>query len=257
MNARRATALFAATLAAAAATLAWTRGSPNASAHAGVAPASDPSPVASEPAAIASAATASTPAGQDAPSAKLALFDGKSLAGWKQVLEDPKADPAKTWSVKDSVIHVTGKPAGYIRTEKSFKNYYLVVEWRWPAEAGNSGVLLHMQRDDKVWPYSVEAQLQSGSAGDFWLIGGATAQVDDRRRNPNAANNVKRLSAAEKPLGEWNRYEITCLDGAVILVVNGELMNFARKAVPDEGFICLQSEGVPIEFRKVELTPIP
>jgi len=188
---------------------------------------------------------------------KIALFDGRSLAGWKQFLPDPKADPAKTWSVKDGVIHCTGTPAGYLRTEKSFRNYFLVVEWRWPANAGNSGVLLHTQREDKLWPYSVEAQLHSGSAGDFWLIDGATANVDDSRRNPAASINVKHLQRAEKPLGEWNRYEITCLDGNVVLVVNGELVNCGRDATPDEGAICLQSEGAPIEFRKVELTPIP
>ncbi len=188
---------------------------------------------------------------------RIALFNGKDLAGWKQYLPDPKDDPAKTWSVKDGVIHCTGAPNGYLRTEKAFKDYLLVVEWRWPAQPGNSGVLLHMQREDKVWPYSVEAQLQSGSAGDFWLIDGATAKVDDARRNPGAPINVKHLKGAEKPVGEWNRYEITCIDGRVVLVINGELVNVGRDATPNEGFICLQSEGAPIDFRTVELTPIP
>src|SRR5262245_32920929 len=110
-------------------------------------------------------------------STKVALFDGKSLAGWVQFLPD-KADPAKTWSVKDGVIRCTGTPAGYLRTEKTFKNYFLVVEWRWPEKPGNSGVLLHMQKDDKVWRYSVEAELGSGSAGDFWLIYGSDVKID-------------------------------------------------------------------------------
>ena len=188
---------------------------------------------------------------------KLALFNGKDLAGWKQLLPGSDADPAKTWSVKEGVIHCEGTPAGYLRTEKTFKNYYLVVEWRWPANPSNSGVLVHMQGEDKLWPKSIEAQLESGNAGDFWLIDGATAQVDDTRRNPGAAINVKHLKGAENPPGEWNRYEITCVDGAVILVVNGELMNIGRHCTPDEGSICLQSEGSPIDFRKVELTPIP
>ncbi len=187
---------------------------------------------------------------------KVALFDGKSLAGWVQYLPDG-ADPAKTWSVKDGVIRCTGTPAGYLRTEKTFKNYFLVVEWRWPEKAGNSGVLIHMQRGDKVWPYSVEAQLESGNAGDFWLIEGATLEVDDTRRNPSAKINVKHLAGVEKPLGEWNRYEITSIDGNVILVVNGELVNFGRRAVPNEGHVLLQSEGTPIEFKTIEITPFP
>src|SRR5262245_48946577 len=63
-------------------------------------------------------------------SPKIALFNGKDLTGWVQYLPDG-ADPSKTWSVKDGAIHCTGEPAGYIRTEKNFKNYFLVVEWRW------------------------------------------------------------------------------------------------------------------------------
>jgi hypothetical protein len=195
-------------------------------------------------------------AGPAAGGTKVALFDGKSMAGWVQYLPDG-ADPAKTWSVKDGVIRCTGTPVGYLRTEKTFKNFFLVVEWRWPEKAGNSGVLIHMQKGDKVWPYSIEAQLESGNAGDFWLIEGATLEVDDTRRNPGAKTNVKHLAGVEKPLGEWNRYEITSIDGNVVLVVNGELVNFGRHAVPDEGHVLLQSEGTPIEFKTVEITPFP
>jgi hypothetical protein len=189
-------------------------------------------------------------------SGKVALFDGKGLTGWVQYLPDG-SDPAKTWSVKDGVIRCAGTPVGYLRTEKTFKNFFLVVEWRWPEKAGNSGVLIHMQKGDKVWPYSIEAQLESGNAGDFWLIEGATLEVDDTRRNPGAKTNVKHLAGVEKPLGEWNRYEITSIDGNVVLVVNGELVNFGRHAVPDEGHVLLQSEGTPIEFKTVEITPFP
>src|SRR5262245_54550915 len=187
---------------------------------------------------------------------KGALFDGKDLAGWVQFLPG-NADPAKTWSVKDGVIRCTGTPAGYLRTEKTFKNYFLVVEWRWPEKPGNSGVLLHMQKDDKVWPYSVEAQLESGNAGDFWLIDGADVKIDEARRNPGAKTNIKHIAGAEKKPGEWNRYEITSIDGNIVLVINGELVNVGRGAVPDEGHVLLQSEGAPIEFRTIEITPFP
>lgn len=186
---------------------------------------------------------------------KAALFNGRDLSGWVQFLPD-HADPSKTWSVKDGLIRCTGTPAGYLRTEKSFKNYFLAVEWRWSGAAGgNSGVLLHMQRDDHVWPYSIEAQLEDRNAGDFWFIDGSTLKVDETRRNSTNQRNVRHLACTEKPVGEWNRYEITCIDGNVILVVNGELVNFGRAAVPSEGRICLQSEGAPIEFRLIEITP--
>jgi hypothetical protein len=192
---------------------------------------------------------------QSTASTKVALFNGKDLSGWVQFLPD-HADPSKTWSVKDGLIRCTGTPAGYLRTEKSFRNYFLAVEWRWSGgPGGNSGVLLHMQRDDHVWPYSIEAQLEDRNAGDFWFIDGSTLKLDETRRNPGNQRNVKHLVCAEKPVGEWNRYEITSIDGDVILVVNGELVNVGRAAVPSEGRICLQSEGAPIEFRLVEITP--
>ncbi|MSR47987.1 MAG: DUF1080 domain-containing protein [Planctomycetes bacterium] len=197
------------------------------------------------------------PAGVAVADTKIVLFNGKDLTGWKRVLDNANADPAKTWSVVDGAIRCSGQPSGYIRTEQSFKNYFLVIEWRWPEQPTNSGVLLHMQGNDQVWPKSVEAQLMSGQAGDFWLIDGATAKVDDARRNPDATINVKALAKAEHKPGDWNRYQITCIDGTVVLVINGELMNIGRECTPNEGFICLQSEGSPIEFRKVELTPIP
>jgi hypothetical protein len=187
-------------------------------------------------------------------SAKIALFDGKDLAGWVQFLPD-HADPSRTWSVKDGVIRCTGEPAGYLRTERVFRNYLLAVEWRWSGAPGNSGVLLHMQREDHVWPYSIEAQLENRNAGDFWLIDGSNVRVDEARRNPGAKTNVKHVVCAEKPVGEWNRYEITSIDGNVILVINGELVNVGRDAIPSEGHVCLQSEGAPIEFRLVEITP--
>ena len=96
------------------------------------------------------------------------LFDGKTLGGWTFVVKPDKngkkADPKDTWSVRDGIIICTGKPNGCAVTQKEFGDYILKLKWRFPAESkgGNSGVLLHVQ-DDKYWPTSVEAQLQSGA----------------------------------------------------------------------------------------------
>src|SRR5262249_25825022 len=110
----------------------------------------------------------------------ISLFNGKDLTGWKTFL-DPRAKdvkPADVWSVKDGAIHCRGRPFGYLLTEKEYGDYVLTVEWRWPARPGNSGVFVHVSGPDKIWPKGVEAQLQSGQAGDFWLVGDFKLTID-------------------------------------------------------------------------------
>jgi hypothetical protein len=187
------------------------------------------------------------------PDKPIALFNGTDLNNWTRIVADSTADVNAIWTINDSVIHCTGAVNGYIRTNNAYKNYRLSVEWRWPAEPGNSGVLLHMNGDDMVWPKCIEAQLKSENAGDFYLINGTTMneQVDpENRRVP------KKEESSENAPGEWNRYEITCSDSTITLMVNGKLQNTATGTSVQSGKICLQSEGKPIEFRKVVLGPL-
>src|SRR5262245_48538432 len=82
------------------------------------------------------------------------LFNGKDLTGWKTI--GGKDD---TFTVKEGVIVVSGKPNGYFYTDKSYKNYILRFDWKFIKD-GNSGLLVHIQGDHKVWPKSVEVQGQ-------------------------------------------------------------------------------------------------
>jgi len=189
---------------------------------------------------------------------QVALFNGKDLAGWKAFVPDAaKASiaPESVWSAKDGVLVCAGKPTGYIRTEKPYTNFVLRLEWRWPEgkQPGNSGVLVRVQEPDAVWPKSVEAQLQSGSAGDFWNIGDFQMATDPARTK---GRNTRKLLAAENPVGQWNRYEIIVDKGEVTLFVNGELVNQATGVAEVPGFIALQSEGAEIHFRNVHLAEI-
>lgn len=217
------------------------------------------------------------------PAAPLELFNGRDLSGWTKVVRaGDLADPL-TWTVADGVLKCSGRPNGYLRTEGSYKNYKLTVEWRWsgpdlpPDSQGrprnrNSGVLVHISGPDTVWPKSIEAQLQQTNAGDIYDIGnvgfaellaarekavaaaGADAEAVKRaqgqRRVPKAG------ASSEKPIGEWNTYEITCSGDTLILRVNGVDQNRATKIGATEGHIALQSEGAPIEFRNVKVTPL-
>jgi len=187
------------------------------------------------------------------PDRKIMLFNGKNLDGWKPYLRGGQGDPKQTWSVRDGKIVCTGRPSGYIRTEADYADYRLHVEWRWPGKGGNSGVLVHMSGPDKVWPKSIECQLMSGSAGDFFVIGGTDFKEhkgQKGRRTPKAAK------SSEKPLGQWNSYDIVCKGGSILPYVNGVLQNTATEATVRCGKICLQSEGRPIEFRNVYVEPL-
>jgi len=197
------------------------------------------------------------------PKKKIQLFNGKDLDGWVRFIpndkrgKDKKWTVDKVWSVKDGVIHCTGKPHGYIRTCESYANYKLHVEWRWTDKPTNSGVLLHRTGIDRVWPKCVEAQLMHENAGDFWLLSHSTIKAGGKQVGPKAfANAKKRRPHNEKPPGQWNTYDIVCDGGKVALTVNGLLQNEGADASPSSGPICLQSEGSPIEFRNVYLEPL-
>ena len=63
------------------------------------------------------------------------LFNGRDLAGWVNANCAPE-----TWSVRDGVIHCTGRPTGALRTTRQYENFILEVEWRHLSSGGNSGV---------------------------------------------------------------------------------------------------------------------
>lgn len=197
------------------------------------------------------------PGGAQCPAAAsgcVMLFNGKDLTGLMGFIPDSKVDPATVWSVKDGVIHCAGNPAGYLRTTEKYANYRLCFQWRWAGESGgNSGCLMHIQDKDEVWPKSIESQLQSEQAGDFWVIGGADFKEHtnkDDRRVP------KRQPHNEKPIGEWNQMMVLCDGDTIQVAVNGVLQNVATDVTLEEGYIGWQSEGTPIEFRCICLTPL-
>jgi hypothetical protein len=187
---------------------------------------------------------------------KAVLWNGKDFTGWTRVLADPSINVDDVWQVRDGVLYCAGKPNGYMRTQKKYADYHLHAEWRWPAAPANSGVFLHATGPDRVWPVCIECQLKAGNAGDFVLMNGAALTVDGKeRRNPaQQFVAIKRMNpATERLAGQWNSYDIECRGGSIRCFVNGVLQNQGTKANPASGWICLQSEGGPIEFRNLYL----
>jgi len=182
------------------------------------------------------------------------LFNGKDLSNWTFVSNDKNAKLEDVFSVKDGVIHCKGNPTGYIRTNDDYTSYVLKVQWRF-SKPGNSGVLLRVQEPDKVWPKSVECQLQHQNAGDIWVIDKYPIKVAPERTKDR--HTTKLHESNEKPLGEWNQYEITADGTKLTLKVNDLVQNEATDFEVKPGKILLQSEGAEIEFQNIELTPLP
>ena len=138
-----------------------------------------------------------------------------------------------------------GKPFGYIRTKKTYKNYELRLEWRYPKDPNsNSGVLVHTGKEDKIWPNAIQVQLHGPTAGSIFPSG------DSKSENKLM---VRDLS---KPAGQWNTCLITAKDGRVTVVINGKKSGEVTGCKPSMGSILLQSEGAEVHFRKLILKPL-
>ena len=182
------------------------------------------------------------------------LFDGKSLSGWIFVSKDTNAPAASIWSVTNGVIACEGKPNGYARTLETYRDYRLHVEWRWPEGPGNSGVFLHVNSPDKVWPLCFEAQLQAGNAGEIRCNGGSRVL---ELASVSGIAVPRRQRSSEKPVGEWNSYNIVCRSNTVTARVNGVLQNEVTGLSVSAGAIGLQAEGKLVEFRNLVIEPLP
>jgi len=200
----------------------------------------------------------------------VSLFNGKDLSGWTADVPKADKDPAiaPSFVVRDGLLVSQGKPEGHLVTNAVFSNYTLTVEYRFPKAGGNCGVLVHASKPRmlyEMFPQSIEVQMLSGNAGDFWCIGENIEVPDmDKRRphkegqafggGPNDARNIKNLTeSSEKPLGEWNTMTVQCKDAEIIVHMNGELVNHGTNCTAKSGKIAIQAEGTEVEFRKVEL----
>ena len=189
-----------------------------------------------------------------APARKIQLFNGKDFSGWTFVSRDTNRPAASIWSVTNGVIACQGKPNGYARTLQTYRDYRLHVEWCFPSGPGNSGVFLHINPPDNVWPYCFEAQLLSGDAGEIRCNGGSKAN-GTTTRHPNYI--PRQHPSSEKPPGEWNSYDITCHSNTITVRVNGVLQNEVTGTSAGSGAIGLQAEGKSVEFRNLVLEPLP
>lgn len=227
---------------------------------------------------VSPSAKAEEPAAEAAPRA---FVDG-SGPGWVALGEADFAHvnlDEGTWTWSDGVAHCTGEPVGVIRSAKPYTNLELVVEWRHLKPAGNSGVFIWSPEESLSGlergrlPHGIEVQVlenayadryeeQTGRKADWFTTHGDVFPVGSSKMTPFAPVSpdgsrsfpTKQLS---KPVGEWNHYYIRAINGEVRLWVNGEEVSGGTGCQPASGFVCLESEGSPVEFRGLRIRELP
>ncbi|MCA9215881.1 MAG: DUF1080 domain-containing protein [Planctomycetales bacterium] len=186
------------------------------------------------------------------------LFNGKNLDGWRNINCAPE-----TWSVRDGMIYCTGAPIGELRTDRMYQNFVLELEWRHLKPKGNAGVFVWadaITAQGQPFHRGVEVQVLDGreseyytSDGDIFPIHGAVMTPENGRGGSRAFPTEKRSN----PSPEWNHYRIECMDGSISLAVNGKVVTKGHDASPRKGYICLESEGSPVEFRNLRIKELP
>jgi len=195
-----------------------------------------------------------------------ALFNGKDFTGWNKFLRTQglNNDPEGVFTVHDGVIKATGKEFGYIATEDTYENFHLSLEFKWGEkkypprenEKRDAGILFFTDGSDKIWPQSLECQIQEGDVGDLWLIDSATAVVNGVRTVPNNYTRVEKNRDNELPYGSWNRVEVIADGGKFTYKVNGVVVNEGESPSIHSGRIVLQSEGAEVYYRNIKVSEL-
>ena len=178
------------------------------------------------------------------------FFTKMDASNWAYVLKDKTIAPTDVFKMEDGLLQITGISSGYLRTKKSYSDFELITEWRWTKTLGNSGVLVHIQQKDTVWPQCYQVQQKASDAGDIICMNGLWA----KECTDSVKFTVKKLQPSnEKPLGEWNLIKVISKDKTLKVFVNGVLQNSITGLTVSSGFIGFQNEGKPLEFRNLSI----
>jgi hypothetical protein len=208
------------------------------------------------------------------PDRTIQLFNGRDLSGWKPDVptKDTTPDAPDSFIVRDGMLVSLGRPRGHLLTEAAYRDYRLEVEYRFPSKPGNCGVLVHASRLralERMFPQSIEVQMNHLHAGDFWCIEENIEVADMETRRPRkegqkyggSEGDARRIlnltDNSEKPLGEWNVMIVEARGRTVKVWVNGDLVNEGFNSTADRGRIAIQAEGAEVEFRRVQIGPLP
>lgn len=211
------------------------------------------------------------------------LFKFGEVISWDKVVDGKKAKgeeikwiqvntKGETWEKKGEELVCMGQPIGVIRSEKKYRNFTMHIEWKHMEAGGNSGAFVWSDAnadEENRLPNGVEVQMleldwvnlntRDGKEppiayvhGELFGVGGIETIPDNPR-----GKRSKSIENRCKPKGEWNVYDVVCVDGTIKLSVNGKFVNGISQSSKKEGYICLESEGAEIHFRNMTIMELP
>lgn len=185
------------------------------------------------------------------------VFNGENFQGLKFHVQ--KGDPAGVWRIEGGVLQCAGEPPGYLYSEKKYKDFTLRFDWRFvrPADLkddskfpGNSGTLLWVGDEHKIWPYSMEIQGMNKQAGYVYFVG-----AKNKEKNKFDYDDKARAKAV-KPVGEWNSTEIIARKGTVVVNINGtKITTVTSHEYTEAGHVAFMSEQEEIHWRNIRIKP--
>ncbi len=187
-------------------------------------------------------------------------------------------DDTMTWD--GTKVLCSGSPIGVTRTKKQYKNFELLIQWRHLKSAGNSGVFawtppsaLEDLPPNKLPSGGMEIQMldhgyteryknRTGKEPDWFSTNGDVFAVGKSKFTPfpPLSPNGARSFPTEKRsngFGQWNQYYVRGINGEIRLWVNGAEVSGGKDCQPAEGYLCLEHEGSPIEFRSIQVRELP
>jgi hypothetical protein len=188
------------------------------------------------------------------------VFNGRDLNGWVNVDCAPE-----TWGVKEGMITCTGKPTGAMRTVRQYENYIFECEWRHLSSGGNAGIFIWagpISAPGVPFLRAIEVQVLENAYGntedhtthgDVFPIHGSTMVPFGKHRGMRSFPSEQR----SKPTPEWNHYRIEANNGVLRLSVNGKEVSGGEQCVWRKGYLALESEGGPTEWRNLQLKELP
>jgi hypothetical protein len=174
----------------------------------------------------------------------------------------------ETWTVHDGMIHCTGKPIGALRTTRQYENFILELDWRHLSVGGNSGVFIWaspIAAPGVPFLRGIEVQvLDNGfnvpgknqwytTHGDVFPIHGATMVPFGKHNGMRSFPSEEHSNSSP----EWNHYRIVGTNGVLHLSVNGKEVSGGQDCNYRKGYLGLESEGGPIDFRDIRIIELP